>query len=73
MYWDVNPMGVEFTYDYEETYWVVDENLFKYEGTDEEQCSVSSVTWEKNATVFNRGIRKVNCKEWHFYLCELVI
>lgn len=58
-----NPTGKEiYEYDYLETYWMVDEDLY-YKDVDS-TCTVSHN--EKGKRIF----QTVKCTHWHFYLCE---
>lgn len=61
--WTVKPADeTEFyEYDYSETYWVIDEDM--YNKSENGKCTVSIV--EKG----QRKFKKVSCSEWHFYLC----
>ncbi|CAL8072540.1 unnamed protein product [Orchesella dallaii] len=50
-----------YAYDYDESYWVVDEDEFDKIG---KKCTLSVLQNGK------RENKQVDCDEWHFYLCE---
>ncbi|ODM96464.1 hypothetical protein Ocin01_10217 [Orchesella cincta] len=65
-------------YDYLEPYWVVDHtreenDWFQNATKDVEECLVSQAvkidTTSDDQIAFRREVKKVNCLEWHFYLC----
>lgn len=63
--WYMRKGSAEYGYDYLETYWVVDQELFRK--TKKSKCTIS-VPQESNG--LKRMLKKVSCTEWHFYACE---
>lgn len=57
--------GSEYSYDYINKYWVVDDELF--DKHKDSNCTISEA-W--NIGRDQRELRKENCTKWHFYLCE---
>lgn len=69
--WFVKPDGTKnfYKYDYQESYWVIDDDFF-YKDKDSE-CTISEpdpVTGDG----FTRKLTRVGCVTWHFYLCEKI-
>lgn len=54
-----------YAYDYMETYWVVDKDMF--EKNADSQCTISTPADKEG---FTRTLKQVRCDTWHFYLCE---
>lgn len=69
--WHKKPLNATgkdlYTYDYQETYWVVDKGMFDKNA--DSQCTVSAPA-DKDG--FTRTLKQVRCDTWHFYLCESV-
>lgn len=61
--WSKKPVNKTelYDYDYKESYWVIDEDIYNKEEMG--QCTISFFESDK------RNLKKVNCTEWHFYLC----
>lgn len=66
--WSIKPAnsaGKEiYEYDYIETYWMVDKDLYKKDI--DSTCTISQ--YENG----NRKFKDVKCTDWHFYLCEKI-
>ncbi len=59
-----NSVGIEmYEYDYVESYWMVDKNLYN---KDVNSTCTTSQYIEKDQRTF----KDVKCTHWHFYLCE---
>lgn len=66
--WSVKPSNTTgkeiYEYDYTESFWMVDKELFDKTDFDNQRCTIS---------YNDMGIRKfkeVKCTDWYFYLCE---